>query len=88
MRYGVPDTIAYIDGAEMEQGEVLFLTRLPHGRTVRLESLGRRIWITAAEGGDAVAMIAELVGQPRERFEADVTSFLEDLVHRGLLAES
>jgi hypothetical protein len=87
MRYRVPDSVAYIGGADLEQGEVLYLTLLPQGQTVRLDAIGRRIWTVASEGRDVVAEIAELVGQPPEAIQADVTSFVRDLVDRGLLTE-
>ena len=85
MRHRVPDSVAYIDGADVEQGEVLYLTIFPHGQSVRLEGIGRLIWTVAAEGRDVVAEIAELVRQPRDAIATDVTRFLDDMLDRGLL---
>jgi len=85
MTFRVPDNVAYIDGSDLGQGEVLYLTLLPHGRTVRLEGVGRQIWMIAAEGGSVAAEISELVGQPLEIVAGGVTSFLGELVYRRLL---
>jgi Coenzyme PQQ synthesis protein D (PqqD) len=85
MRYRVPDHVAYIDGTGLEQGEVLYLTLLPHGQSVSLEGIGRLIWTVAADGCDVVAEIAELVGQPQDAIATDVTRFLGDMLDRGLL---
>lgn len=87
MRYRVPDNLAYIDGAEMESGDVLVLTLLPQGQSVCLEGIGRQLWTMAAEGGDVVAEIAKIVGQPPDDVAGDVTAFLRVLVDRGLLTE-
>ena len=81
----MPDSVAYIAGVDLEQGEVLYLTLLPHGQSVRLEGIGRLIWTVAAEGWDVVAEIAELVEQPKDAIATDVTRFLGDILDRGLL---
>lgn len=87
MRYRVSDNVAYVDGADLESGDVLLLTLLPHGRSVRLEGIGRQIWAMAAEGSDVVAEIAKMVGQQPDIIAGDVAAFLADLVERGLLTE-
>ena len=87
MRYRVPDNVAYIDGADLEAGNVLLLTLLPDGQSVRLEGIGRQIWAMAAEGSDVVAEIAKMVGQQPDTISGDVAAFLADLVGRGLLTE-
>ena len=87
MRYRVPDNIAYIDGADTESGDVLVLTLLPHGQSVRLEAIGRLLWTMAAEGSDVVAEIAKMVEKPPDAVAGDVAAFLGDLVDRGLLTE-
>ena len=87
MRYRVPETVAYIDGPDMELGDVLLLTVLPHGRSVRLEGIGRQIWTMAAEGRDVMAEIPKMVEQPLDIAAEDVAVFLRDLVDRGLLTE-
>lgn len=84
----MPTNIAYIDGADMDQGAVLYLTLLPHGQTFRLDSMGRLIWTIATEGRDVVAGIAQELGQPVATIAPEVTAFLEVLVHRGLLTVS
>ena len=87
MRYRVPETVAYIDGPDVELGDVLFLTLLPHGRSVRLEGIGRQIWTMAAEGSDVMAEIGKMVEQPPDISAVDVAVFLRVLVDRGLLTE-
>ncbi len=88
MRYCVPANVAYIDGAEVDLGQVLYLTILPYGQSVCLEGIGRLIWTQAASGDDPVTGIASLVGKPVDSIEQDVADFLEDLLRRGLLAKS
>lgn len=85
MTYRVPENVAFVDGSDMAQGDVLFLTLLPYGRTVRLEGVGRIIWIIAAEGRDVATEVAELVGQPLEAISDEISSFLGDLLYRQLL---
>ena len=85
MTYSVPDNVAYVDGSDLAQGEVLYITLLPLGQTVRLEGVGRLIWIIASEGRDVVAEIATLVGEPLDAISVDVSTFLADLVRRQLL---
>lgn len=85
MTYRVPENVAFVDGSDMAQGDVLFLTLLPYGRTVRLEGVGRIIWIIAAEGRDVATEVAELVGQPLEAISDEISSFLGDLLDRRLL---
>lgn len=87
MRYRVPATVAYIDGPDMELGDVLLLTVLPHGRSVRLEGIGRQIWTMAADGRDVMAEIAIIVEQSPDIAAGDVAVFLRVLVDRGLLTE-
>ena len=87
MRYRVPDNIAYIDGADTESGDVLVLTLLPHGQSVRLEAIGRLLWTMAAEGSDVVAEIAKMVGQQPDTIAGDVAAFLVDLGERGRLTD-
>lgn len=87
MKYQVPDNVAYIDGADMQQGEVLYLTLLPLGQSVRLEGVARLLWIVAAAGGDAVSESAILAGEFADRVAPEVGSFLAELMDRGFLTE-
>lgn len=84
MIYKAPTNVAYIDGVDLEQDQTLYLTVLPHGRSVRLEGIGRQIWIAAAEGRDVLAEISHMDSEHVLK-EADVASFLDNLVGRGLL---
>jgi hypothetical protein len=84
MIYEVPDNVAYIDCADVEGLEALYLTVLPYGRTVRLEGISRRIWIIAADGHKVMAGLTDVNGDPTAA-AADVASFLEDLVALGVL---
>lgn len=86
-RYRVPDNIAWVDGADFDMTEELYLTVVPEGRTVLLKDAARLIWLVAIEGGDdVVAEVAELVGRPVAEIEQEVRQFLESLTGRGLLA--
>lgn len=85
--YVVPPNIAWVDGADFGMAEELYLTVVPEGRTVLLKDTARLIWHVAAEGGDVLAGVAELVGLPPEQIADDVNGFLTDLVARGLLTK-
>jgi len=82
----VPDNVASVDGAGQGTAGELYLTVVPDGKTVLLKDTARLIWLIAAEGGDVLAEVAALVGEPPEAIEADVHRFLADLTGRGLLA--
>lgn len=84
--YRIPDDVAWIDGADLGAGDELYLTVVPDGQTVLLKDTARLIWLIAAEGGDVLAEVADLVGQPPAAIEADVQRFVADLTERGLLA--
>lgn len=83
--YRVPDTIAWVDGSQFGMADELYLTVVPDGRTVLLKDTARLIWLVAADGGNVLADIAELVGRPPAEIEDDVKQFLTDLIGRGLL---
>ncbi|AQP45772.1 PqqD family protein [Tessaracoccus flavus] len=83
--YRAPDNVAWIDGAALDMGEELYLTRMPDGHSVLLAGSARLIWLVAAEGGDVLPGVAELVGMPPSEIADDVAQFLDDLVSRGLL---
>ena len=87
-RYRVPDNIAWVDGADFDMAEELYLTVVPEGRTVLLKDTARLIWLVAADGGeDVVAEVADIVGRPPAEIEGDVQQFLADVRARGLLVE-
>lgn len=83
--YRVPTSVAWVDGPDFGLAEELYLTIIPAGRTVLLKDTARLIWLVAAEGGDVVAEVAELVGRPPAEIVADVRAFLADMTTRGLL---
>lgn len=85
--YKVPETIAWVDGADFGIPEELYLTVVPDGRTVLLKDTARLIWLAAANGGDALSLVADLTGCPTTEIERHVSEFLADLMGRGLLAE-
>jgi predicted transcriptional regulator len=84
--YRVPDNLAWIDGADFDLPDELYLTVVPDGRTVLLKGTARLIWLVAKGGGDVVAEVAELVGRPPAEIATDVETFLADLTSRCLLA--
>ena len=86
--YRAPEDIAWVDGADFDHPEDLYLTYLPSGRTVRLTGSARVIWLVAAEGGDAVAEVPALVGRPVAEIAPHVKAFLAELVDNGLLVSS
>lgn len=84
-RYRVPDDIAWIDGTEIGIGESLYVTKLPTGKTVHLTGTARMIWLVAAEGGDVLVEVSELVNLPADCVKEDIRAFLDNLTHEGLL---
>lgn len=84
--YRVPDNLAWIDGADFDLPDELYLTVVPDGRTVLLKGTARLIWLVAKDGGDVLAEVAELVGRPPAEIAGDVETFLADLTSRSLLA--
>ena len=65
--------------------EELYFTVVPDGRTVLLKDTARLIWLVAADGGNVIEDVAELVGLPTEQVAGEITTFLKDLTARGLL---
>ena len=88
MRYRVPAQVAFIDGAVFGEGEVLYLTMLPSGKTVLLRDMARSIWLVAADCREVVPEIEKLLGQPPSAIASHVAGFLSELLARGLLEES
>ena len=86
MKYLVPPRLAYVDDDRTEESPVVYLMRLPDGDPLVLQGSGGVIWALAADGVDDVAAaLAVAVGSPVDQISADVRSFLDDLVSRGLL---
>lgn len=84
--YRVPDNISWVDGANFGLAEELYLTTVPEGTTVLLKDTARLIWLVAIEGGDVLAEVSALAGQPEAEIQRDVSEFLRDLRWRGLIA--
>ncbi len=77
--------IAWVDGADFEMAEELYLTVVPDGRAVLLKDTARLIWLAARAGGDVVAQVAAWCGVSPADIGQDVSEFLQQLVERGLL---
>lgn len=86
-RYGIPHEVAHvIPDDEPDLPARVFLMQLPDGQPVVLDDSAALIWLLAAEGEeDLVGAMADLVGQQGHEIAADVTTFLDELVSRGLL---
>lgn len=84
--YRVPDTIAWVDGADLGLAEELYLTVVPDGTTVLLKDTARLIWLAAITTADVQGAVAAQVGLPANSIADDVTLFLADLASQGLLA--
>lgn len=85
--YQVPAHVAWVDGTQEGLGEELYLTMVPDGTTVLLKDTARLIWLVAAEGGDVLPEVADLVGLPPAEIAKDVNRFLTELIGRGLLTD-
>ena len=85
--YHIPHDIAWVDGADFEMAEELYLTVVPDGRAVLLKDTARLIWLAARAGGDVVAQVAAWCGVSPADIGHDVSKFLQQLVERGLLEE-
>lgn len=86
MRYRVPARLAYVVDDRGVESPVVYLMQLPDGEPLVLQGSGGVIWALAADGTDDVpAALAAAVGCPMEEIVDDVSSFLDELVIRGLL---
>ena len=85
--YRIPHDIAWVDGADFEMAEELYLTVVPDGRAVLLKDTARLIWLAARAGGDVVAQVAAWCGVSPADIGQDVSEFLQQLVERGLLED-
>lgn len=86
MKYLIPPRLAYVVDDRTGQSPVVYLMQLPDGDPLVLEGSGGVIWALAADGVDDVpTALAAAVGSPVDEIRTQVTSFLDDLVTRGLL---
>ena len=87
MKYRIPPRLAYVVDDRTGQSPVVYLMQLPDGDPLVLQGSGGVIWALAADGVDDVpTALAAAVGSPVDEIRKQVTSFLADLVTRGLLA--
>ena len=86
MKYLVPPRLAFVVDDRTGQSPVVYLMQLPDGDPLVLQGSGGVIWALAADGVDDVpATLATALGCRVEEIRTHVTSFLDDLVSRGLL---
>lgn len=86
MRYRIPPRLGYVVDDRTGDSPVVYLLRLPDGDPLVLRGSGGAIWALAADGvEDVAAALAEAVGRPVGEISEHVSSFLDDLVGRGLL---
>jgi Coenzyme PQQ synthesis protein D (PqqD) len=88
IRYERPDDLAVIEGESTDaHPSRVYLTRLPYGPLVVLEGSSAAIWheAQAVEETGLVDRLSETAGLPAASIQADVESFLEQLVGAGLL---
>jgi hypothetical protein len=70
-----------------QEGDGTILLNLQDGTFYSVTPIGRLIIDRLRDGKDVSGVVDELerlYGEPRARLEADVTSFIQDLVQRGL----
>ena len=89
MRYRVPPRLAHVVAEQSAGGlPVVYLRQLPDGEPLVLTGAGGIIWAIAAEGGDdVVTAVAAVFDCPVNTVAEDVSSFLNELVSRGLLEQ-
>ena len=86
MKYLIPPRLAYVVDDRTGQSPVVYLMQLPDGDPLVLQGSGGAIWALAADGVEGVpTALAAAVGSPVDEIRKQVTSFLDDLVTRGLL---
>lgn len=86
MTYTVPPRLAW--QVDEEQDElVVYLMRLPNGEPVALEGVAALIWVAALEGEDAVSIVAQATGEPRQGIESAVVNYLGELMEAGHLRQ-
>ena len=86
MKYLVPPRLGYVVDDRTKKSPVVYLMELPDGDPLVLQGSGGVIWALAADGVDDVpATLATALGCRVGESRTHVTSFLDDLVSRGLL---
>lgn len=78
------------DHVETRMGEQTVMMSIEQGRYFALEESGQRIWELMEEPirvSSIVERLTEEYDVPRERCEAEVVSFLEQMRAQGLVAE-
>jgi hypothetical protein len=77
-----PDVAAYDDGG------VIYLAKLPDGPIVALDGVAGVIWTQACDGprSSIADRAAAVTGAATDEIRADVESFVDELVQRGLLS--
>lgn len=72
-----------------ETTDTVYVALLPLSPPLVLEGTARLIWLAAVEGhtlSDVVSIVATASGVDHDIVREDTTTFLDDLVSRGLLA--
>lgn len=87
MRYRVPASVCFVDGAELQaDDDLIFLAVAPGGRPHVLDGIVGLIWSIAANGTDHVVdEVAAEANRAAEDIRSDVENFIEELIGRGLL---
>lgn len=75
--------------AELWEGELLYLARLPTGPILVLDAVGGLIWEEATTRDDEgmVDRLADRLGVDSEFISSHVLAFIAELIDRGLLIE-
>jgi hypothetical protein len=90
MSYRRPERVAWVLG---DDGSLVYLSVMPSGTPLVLQGSAAVIWqaalqVTGDDEGEAavVAAVADIYDVAPSEIEADVRTFLRDLLGRGLLA--
>ena len=85
--YAVPARVAFV--VSRTEPTQVFLMPLPDGPPFVLKDTAAMIWVLAADGEtDVPTAVGEVVDLPRDQVAADVESYLDDLVAKGLLQQA
>lgn len=86
LKYRRPTNVAVVVDPT-DDGDVVYLTALPHGSLLVLRASSALIWqeAVAADDTDVVSRLAELVETEPEAIRGDVESFVGELLQRRLL---
>lgn len=83
----VPPDVGWTSAMDEGGHTRVFVAPLPNGPVAVLPGESALIWLAAVEGTSAVVEdVARATGHPPETVRADVESFIEELLRRGLLA--